>query len=217
MNSEPQRFVERLEAGTIELDDPELLEAADRWPELKEWIEEMHGVERQLDEWHAEAGVVIAAARAAQPSASDEAQVTSAMGSTHQPQRWRTVLVAAALLLIAVTGWWVLSPERSRQDPVHPGPALGGSGRLEALAPKGESDALEEFRWTHLAGEGDWYVVRIRDLDSGREISSPELSDTNWHCDEMDEVERLEWYVQCFRGSSSDFVNSPPVRASRRR
>ncbi|MCK6447481.1 MAG: hypothetical protein L6Q99_13910 [Planctomycetes bacterium] len=80
----------------------------------------------------------------------------------------RLVLVAAALVVAGLAGWWFFV--RATPAP-QPGIVLGSG--LEILEPRDGFEALPRVRWQTTTAGNPWFVVRIVDSASGAELLAP--------------------------------------------
>lgn len=232
MNPEAQKYLDQLAAGKIDLDDPALLKAAAQLPELQRELDELQLVQGWIDGPAYEEASIIASAQAAQPQPGDRERVVGASeglaGPGSEPGRvstppaarsgWRAGgwVAACAAAVLAVWLLWPSSGPPSDQ-PYDPGPALGGGPSVELLSPQGPVATLGQFTWRGAEESPAWYIVHVQDLDRELSWKSMEIRETTWSLDFPESTERIEWWVQCFRGSSNQSSESPRWRASRSR
>ncbi len=79
---------------------------------------------------------------------------------------WRRYAAAAAILVMALGGWWFYG---SRRSPVLQSPTYLG-GEIECVEPVGTVPEFRGFTWRGSPPAGCWYEVSIRD-PSGREVA----------------------------------------------
>jgi hypothetical protein len=118
---------------------------------------------------------------------------------------WRTVLAAAALVVVSVVSLYAFL---ARGHDPRPTPIQWLGGSIACSEPVGEHAAYSTFRWTYdrLPADG-WYVVTVRSEEGGEIARSKRVRETTWTPDAVDTASwpnRIRWDVRAFDGSGAE-------------
>ena len=191
-------------------------------PDFIKAIQGIQEMSADLDRDGALMEEILAEARAEPVSAQDRELLQHIPDPTEAPpspihspsfgKRFAPWLVAAAGLLIAVTGYQL---SRTAEDPVNPGPQLGGPGEMEMIRPVGPDADFGTFQWKGPSQLGAWYVVHVADEDSDQTWTSEKLSETTWTPAPPIDAQRIRWYVVYHDPATGEAQSSSEASASR--
>jgi hypothetical protein len=172
-------------------------------------FEELEGLRSSLDEVGRDQRETLRATETDEASAAEErvealsrprmaGHETTTGGHGGPPsRRWLVGLLAAALILFAVTV--ILTSLPVTGPPDDPGTTLGEG--IELLRPTGEVTSYPPFRWTGKLPEGGHFRIEIHDADDPTAspfLESPAWHETTWNPDpgERPWPPRIRWVVR---------------------
>lgn len=209
-------LLRRLALGEVSAEDAEVQRAAAIDPDLARAVDDTRAVLTHLDRAAARARETIEGARRRVGSPGHEAVapfVHSRVGTGRAGTRrwWIAGLGLAAALVLVFTLPWGGESRRNGWDP-----PLGASD-LRALRPIGDVAAFDSFEWeagVALRVPGSWFLVRVRDVESGERFTSPTLTDTTWRPSQAIDARQIEWWVE-WNDGTGEARSWEPSRARR--
>lgn len=211
MNQEAKSVLERLEDGRLDLEDAEVKAALERFPELSAEVEGLRAMRSLLDETLGVPDEVLRGDSDGSDAERDRALVEAAAPVTRRGRRaWAPLAAAALVALMGLLAWRLTGQSE-------PDPFLGGSARVGAVAPIGDTPPEDwgRFEWTAPDDPGSYSVVVVRPTPGGDPIRSPKLNSSPWEMSGANNYTTLEWWIEWYVDSSASPERSSVRQASR--
>lgn len=197
-------ILERLLAGEVDLDAPEVSAAAAKNPALRAEIERMRAAAAHLRALGRQRREVIEEAATLRDVPGEE-HVARIIGQRRHRLRSPLLLALAACVLVGAALAWKGWTSASTSSHDYLGPA--------SMSPQGEVAEYGEFRWTH-GGAGCAYVVTVFDVTGKQLGSSGRIREQRW-TPTFELPPQIEWQLEV---KTPDPDNDPaPYRARARR
>lgn len=200
--SRSEALFDRILAGELDPDSPEVVEAAAHDPRLRERLDELRETETALERSGRDLR-----ARAARPVAGEEealAAFRATLRASPPPRFPRAILITIASLA-AVLVVWLVARDGAREPVVAPPPRTLGDD-ASCLEPRGGVRAYSPFAWNLELPENGSFELTIRAVDGSVLLRKTDLARGSIELDRAESEAlpaRILWSVVVLDGSGT--------------